>query len=72
MTKLLVAKVVFDDGSEHTVKTYADEKENPKKVLRDVIPLGAKIVSHEWLDTLSENRDKWNAEHSESPIPMNL
>ena len=72
MTKLLVAKVVFDDGSEHTVKTYADEKENPKKVLEDVIPAGSKIKRFEWLDTLTEQREKWNEENPSSPIPTNI
>ena len=54
MTKLLNAKIVLDDGTETTVKTYADEKENPKKVLEDIIPTGSKIKWFEWLDTLTD------------------
>lgn len=69
MTKLLVAKVVFD-GEEHTIKTYADENEKPKKVLKDIMPLDAKIVSYEWVDTLTETREKWNQEHPDCPIPL--
>lgn len=69
MTKLLVAKVVFD-GEEHTIRTYADDHEKPKKVLKDNIPLDAKIVSYEWVDTLTETREKWNQEHPDCPIPL--
>lgn len=72
MTKLLNAKIVLDDGTETTVKTYADEKENPKKVLEDIIPTGSKIKWFEWLDTLTEPREKWNEENPSSPIPTNV
>ena len=72
MTKLLVAKIKHLDGSENTVRTYAQEGENPKKVLKDMLPLGSKIVSVEWLDTLTINREKWNAENPDSPIALNI
>lgn len=72
MTKLLVAKIKHNDGSENTVRTYAEESANPKKVLKDILPLGSKIVSVEWLDTLTENREKWNEENQNSPIPLDL
>lgn len=72
MTKLLVAKIMHSDGSENTVRTYAEEGENPKKVLKDILPLGSKIVSVEWLDTLTENREKWNEENPLSPIPLDI
>ena len=70
MTKLLVAKIKHNDGTEGTIKTYAEEGENPKKVLKDIIPLDAKIVSYEWVDTLTETREKWNQEHPDCPIPL--
>lgn len=72
MTKLLIAKIKLDDGSEHTIKTYADEKENPKKVLEDIIPDNSEIKSYEWVDTLTENREKWNEENPSSPIGLNI
>lgn len=72
MTKLLVAKIKHNDGTEDTIKTYAEEGENPKKVLKDILPLGSKIVSVEWLDTLTENREKWNEENPNSPIALNI
>lgn len=71
MTKLLVAKIVLD-GAEQTIKTYADEKENPKKVLEDILPAGSQIISTEWIDTLTENREKWNANNPSSPISDNI
>ena len=69
MTKLLVAKVIID-GAEHTIKTYANENENPKIVLKDILPHDAEIISVEWHDTLSENREEWNKANPECPIPM--
>lgn len=70
MTKLLVAKIKHNDGTEDTIKTYAEEGENPKKVLKDILPLGSKIESFEWVDTLTEAREKWNQEHPDCPIPL--
>ena len=72
MTKLLVAKVRLSDGSEHTIKTYADEHEKPKKVLKDLISNGDEILSYELVDTLSGRRTEWNKEHPDSPIPLNV
>ena len=72
MTKMLVCKIRMPDGTEETVKTYADDHERPRRVLRDILPRGAKIISHEWLDTLTERRIKWNLENPECQIPLDL
>ena len=72
MTKLLVAKIIHLDGSENIVRTYAQEGENPKKVLKDMLPLGSKIESFEWVDTLTKNREKWNEENPRYAIPLDL
>ena len=72
MTKLLVAKIKHIDGSENTVRTYAQEGENPKKVLKDMLPFGSKIESFEWVDTLTKNREKWNEENPRYAIPLDL
>lgn len=71
MTKLLVATIKAMDGSEQTVKTYADDKQTVKKALKDIIGFGDKVVSYEWVDTLSGIRAEWNRENPDSPIPIN-
>lgn len=72
MIKLLVAEIKLPDGSMHTVKTYADERFKPRRALKEIIPLDAEIVSFEWRDTLTENRESWNKENPECKIRLNV
>ena len=70
MTKLLVAKIRDRDGEEYTVKTYANDSCPVWLALLGTIPLGSKIISHEWLDTLTDGRKKWNEENPDCPITL--
>ena len=70
MTQMLVCRIRLSDGTEHTVKTYAGDHESPGRVLRDILPRGAKIINHEWIDTLTERRKQWNREHPECRMPL--
>lgn len=72
MTKMLIAKIENADGSVSTVKTYANSSLPVRLALKDIVPFGAKIISHEWVDTLTENRVKWNEENPNSPISLDL
>ena len=72
MTKLLVAEIRANDGTECTVRTYADERFGARLALRDILSRGETIISHEWVDTLTERRKAWNRENPSCQIPLNL
>ena len=71
-TKLLVAEIRANDGTECTVRTYADERFGARLALRDILSRGDKIIRREWIDTLTERRKEWNRAHPECPIPLDL
>ena len=70
MTKLLVCRIREKDGTEYTVKTYANDHTLPWLALWGTIPLSAKIINHEWIDTLTAGRIKWNQENPDCQIPL--
>ena len=70
MLKMLICKIRDTDGTEYTVRTYADDHILPRIAMWDIIPLRSKIISHEWIDTLTERRKQWNLEHPECPISL--
>ena len=73
MTKMLKATIRRTDGSEHTVRTYANESNvKPEQAFAFWLQNGATLISFEWIDTLTESRKQWNAEHPDLPIPLDL
>ena len=70
MTKLLLAEIRMNDGSACKVRTYADERFGPRIALRGILPCGSRILTYEWIDTLTERRKEWNRENPGCPVPL--
>ena len=72
MTKLLLAEIRMNDGTKYKVRTYANERCGPRIALRGILPRGSRILSYEWIDTLTERRKEWNRENPGCRIPLDL
>ena len=73
MTKMLKATLKMSDGSERIMRTYANEDYvTPEQAFEGWIRNGAEIVSYEWIDTLTKEREEWNKEHPDIPIPLDM
>ena len=69
---MLVCKFRLSDGQETTIRTYRNETYSPapEEIYANLIKHGAKLLSYEWIDTLTEGRKKWNEENPDLQIPL--
>ena len=62
--------------TQFTTEDRTKQAQNSRSVEHDVFAIfiqgGGHIESHEWIDTLTEPRKQWNAEHPDNPIPLDL
>ena len=70
MLKMLKAVLVHRNGQETTIRTYAQDTTDPEEAFSLFLASGMTIKSCEWIDTLTEQRKKWNTEHPDNPIPL--
>lgn len=72
MTKMIKAKIRLSDGEVTNMRTYADDSKTPEQVFANAVSNGGEILEYEWIDTLTEHRQKWNEENPNLQIPLDL
>ncbi len=70
MTQML--KCTFRDpkGEITTIRTYVNDSTDPKELYASLLSKGYELISHEWIDTLTPERIKWNQAHPDLQIPL--